>query len=100
MPKLIIIIIMIIVYCLIGCVVLGVSVFLNDNCKSFNKISNNTFYETLFDVNRDMFVGICILYAAVWPWLIFMAVFVYPFAVLKFLSNNNWSWKINKETNS
>ncbi len=99
MAKLINIII-IIAYLLIGCVVLGVSVFLNDNCKSFNKISNNTFYETLFDVNRDAFPGICVLYAAFWPLFIIMAVLVYPFATIKFLSNNNWSWKINKETNN
>ena len=80
----------IILYVLIGAILLGVSLKLYTR-PDIQSVCEMMGLDDVFDSYGDNFIGLCFFYALAWPLAIGIVVFVFPFAVVKYLYDNKWT---------
>lgn len=86
-----------IVYVLIGAFLLGLSLKLFTE-PEVRAICEMIGLDEIFESYGDNFIGLCFFYALLWPLAIGIVVFVFPFAIVKYLYDNKWS-KENEDDN-
>lgn len=84
-----------IIYVLIGAFLLGLS-FKLFTIPEIRTICGIIGLDEIFETYGNNFIGLCFFYALVWPFAIGIVIFVFPFAIVKYLYDNKWS-KENKD---
>lgn len=86
-----------IIYVLIGAFLLGLS-FKLFTIPEIRAICGIIGLDEIFKTYGNNFIGLCFFYALVWPFAIGIVIFVFPFAIVKYLYDNKWS-KENEDDN-